>query len=125
MTWLWVLIFGATGVGARFAIDSFAGSWASKWSISFPIATFVINILGCLIAGYIFGSVGGQKELAADSLRLAIVVGFCGGFTTFSGFGLQFWQLANDGKLSLAFTYAIATPIVCVFSTGAGLLLSK
>jgi fluoride exporter len=118
MNWLWVTIFGVMGVSSRFAIDTFI----SRYALTFPVGTLLINIAGCFIAGFIFGL---QKDLAANPVRLGMVVGFCGGFTTFSGFGLQFVQLASDGKLGAAAVYGLGTPTLCLFATAAGLFLSK
>jgi CrcB protein len=96
MSWACVIGFGVIGAGFRFAIDS----WIAKRAFSFPVGTLFINIVGCLIAGLCLGF--GQKDLAETPIRLGIIVGFCGGFTTFSGYGLQFLQLVDSGKMSLA-----------------------
>lgn len=108
------------GVGSRFIIDS----WISKSSPSFPLGTLAINILGCLIAGFV-AHFGAQKELALDPVRLGVIVGFCGGFTTFSGFGLQFLQLLSSGRQMAALAYGIGSPFLCIIATSSGYFLSK
>lgn len=120
MAWLWVLGFGVIGVAFRFAIDS----WISKWAFSFPVGTLFINSSGCLIAGFCLGF-GLQKDLAETPIRLGIVVGFCGGFTTFSGYGLQFLQLMDTGRVSSALIYGIGSPVLCILSVAGGLFLSR
>ena len=120
VAWLWVLGFGVVGVASRFAIDS----WIARWPLSFPIGTLFINILGSLIAGFFIG-LGLGRNLAEDPLRLGIVVGFCGGFTTMSGFGLQFVQLMNDGKVSHALIFGIGSPVLCILSVMVGLYAAR
>ncbi len=120
MSWLIVISLGALGVGLRFAIDA----WIAKFHFSFPYGTLVINIVGCLIAGLVL-STGMQKDLAADPVRLGIIVGFCGGFTTFSGFGLQFIQLLSSGKTFAALAYGAGTPILCILATALGFFCAR
>ena len=120
MHWLWVIGFGIVGVSSRFAIDS----WIAKFAFGFPVGTLAINIAGCLIAGFVF-SAWGSRDLGSDPVRLGIVVGFCGGFTTFSGFGLQILQMFEDGRMPAAFAYGIATPVLCVLATGGGFFCAR
>jgi CrcB protein len=119
-TWSWVLGFGIIGVGSRFAVDS----WIVRWGFSFPFGTLFINILGSLIAGFCIG-IGVQKNLAEEPVRLGIIVGFCGGFTTMSGYGLQFVQLLNDGKVAHALAYGVGSPALCILSVVSGLFLGR
>ncbi len=120
MTWLMVIGFGIVGISLRYGIDT----WVAKWSWEFPYGTLFINILGCLIAGCIF-TLGTSKDSSFSSVYLAMIAGFCGGFTTFSGFGLQFLQLLNSGKTVAAFTYGVASPVLCILATGIGFLIAK
>jgi len=120
MPWTYVLCFGVIGVAARFAIDS----WLARWALSFPFGTLFINLVGSLIAGFIIG-LGPQRNLAEDPIRLGLVVGLCGGFTTMSGFGLQFVQLMNDGKVSHALIYGFGSPVLCILSVMVGLFVAK
>jgi fluoride exporter len=118
MQWLWILLFGMVGVGSRFGIDK----WMMRWDFSFPLGTLVINIAGCLIAGICFGL---TKDLGAHPVRLAIIVGFCGGFTTFSGFGLQIMQMIESERFMASVLYGVGTPVLCVMATGLGLFLVR
>lgn len=120
MEWFWVIGFGIFGVGSRFAIDT----WVAKYSLSFPFGTLFINVVGCFLAGLLFGP-GFQKIISENAIRVGIIVGFCGGFTTFSGFGLQFFQLINAEKVGLAMVYGIGSATGCILATGCGLLLSR
>ncbi len=120
MGWFWILLLGAVGVAARFTLDT----WVSRFIDAFPAGTLSINIAGCLVAGVLFG-LGGDKPLADTPLRLGAIVGFCGGFTTFSGFALQIMQLLGSGRLSVALAYGVATPILCILAAAAGLYLTR
>lgn len=78
------------------------------YSASFPISTFIVNVIGCFLAGLIFGSIT-QESADAQNLKLLLVTGFCGGFTTFSAFALENVRLMNSGNPSTAVLYTIAS----------------
>lgn len=120
MAWIWVIGFGVLGISLRFALDSFA----IQNDFSPPLTTLMINVFGCVIAGFVFGYAS-QKDILPEAIRLGIIVGFCGGFTTFSGYGLQFLQLITTQKTGPAVAYAITTPILCLLSIGGGVALSR
>lgn len=114
-----VLIFGAIGVGLRYAIDSFFGV-----TEGFPWNTFLINIAGCAVAGLIAGS----KTLSEQEMqvwRTALMVGFCGGFTTFSAYSLQAVQLLERGSGMTAFVYALSSPVAGGIAAVAGIALGR
>lgn len=78
---------------------------------SFPIKTFVINVIGCIIIGAI--AVTAAKNSSLNShLLLFIKVGLCGGFTTFSTFALETVDLMKNGNFMLAFTYVLGSVLV-------------
>ena len=70
------------GGGSRFIVSKVIQAWAP---LSFPLGTFAVNILGCLIIGFLSGLhwPGGWMS---PSMKLVLTTGFCGGFTTFSTF---------------------------------------
>lgn len=119
--WIGIAFWGAIGVLSRYAIDT----WVSKCSLHQPmIGTFLINTFGCLVAGFLIG-LSPHKALAEDSLRLGLIIGFCGGFTTMSGFSIQVIQLANSGRFTHSLLYAVGSPLVCLISVIAGLSLAR
>jgi CrcB protein len=96
-----VMIGGAVGAGARFALGQ---AVAARAPSAFPFATLGINILGCLAMGALMAWLA--REGANDALRLLLGVGLLGGFTTFSAFSLDWWQLMEGGNTGAALSYA-------------------
>ncbi len=100
-----ILIVGAGGfIGtvSRFLISRF---FQNHILSSFPYGTFIVNMLGCLLIGIIYGlSVKGN--LLSTEMRLFLAVGLCGGFTTFSSFASENLILLKDGNF---FYFALYT----------------
>ncbi len=97
-----ILLVGAGGFAgsvARFLLTKFT---SSEWGSVFPIGTFSVNVLGCLAIGLIYGM--GLREMTHSQLRLLLATGFCGGFTTFSSFSLEFFILLRQGHTGMAFS---------------------
>ena len=96
---LLIFIGGGTGSMLRYLI----GRWLS--SAAFPWGTFAVNIIGCFLIG-LFGSWIARHSLSPD-LRLLLVVGLCGGFTTFSTFSNEALTMMRSGQYASCFTYII------------------
>ena len=79
----------------------------------FPIKTFIINIIGCIVIGAIAVSVSRNVELNPQML-LFLKVGLCGGFTTFSTFALETADLMKAGHMGTAFLYVILSVVIGV-----------
>lgn len=90
----------------------------------FPLATLVVNILGCLLIGIIMGLL--EKNYVTDSsMKWLLVTGFCGGYTTFSTFGLENIQLFQNNNMGLAFLYIAASVSAGLLAVWMRLLLVK
>ena len=96
-----VMIGGAIGAGARFAL---AQAVSTRLTAAFPFATLTVNILGCFAMGALAGWLA--RVDTGETLRLFIGVGLLGGFTTFSAFSFDWWQLVERGAGGLALAYA-------------------
>lgn len=89
----------------------------------FPWGTFVVNILGCFIIGFVYGAIDRGFALP-DWVRLFVTVGFCGGFTTFSTFMNENYLLFGAGRLGLVMLYAAASLVTGLAMTYSGYWLA-
>ncbi|MBL7832578.1 MAG: fluoride efflux transporter CrcB [Cyclobacteriaceae bacterium] len=90
------------------------------YSASFPLATLVVNVVGCFLAGLIFASIT-QETADAQNLKVLLLTGFCGGFTTFSAFALENVRLMNSGNLSTAIVYSVVSLVAGLLAAWLGL----
>ncbi|MDR2691555.1 MAG: fluoride efflux transporter CrcB [Dysgonamonadaceae bacterium] len=91
---------------------------------SFPWATFVVNIVGCFLIGLLIGLSVLHLYWGRD-MRLFLVTGFCGGFTTFSTFSTENVSLYYSGNYFLLGAYILLSVIVGFAAVLLGLALSK
>ncbi len=89
------------GGNARYLLARWVGGLGDG---RFPLATFLINVSGCFLLGLIGGLLADRALPHADAVRLALGVGFCGGFTTFSTFEYETHALFEDGVWVAAVT---------------------
>jgi CrcB protein len=96
MTYLWVALGSALGGMARFWCSGFV---AERFGGTFPWGTLMVNVVGSFIIGF-FATLTGPdgRFLVAPDVRTFVMIGFCGGYTTFSSFSLQNLTLAQDGE---------------------------
>lgn len=116
-------------VGVGGAVGSVFRYLTSLWTIkyytkSFPLATFLVNILGCLLIGIFVGFIGKNQELYKN-LRYLLITGFCGGFTTFSTFSLENLTLVQNGSYWIAFLYTFLSVILGFIAVWLGLSMAK
>ncbi len=118
MNWLLVACGGAIGASLRYG----AGLIIVKPQSLFPWATWSINLLGCFLAGVFFAFTQKYPILQQET-RLFLMVGILGGFTTFSSFGLETFQLIRQGQFPLALAYTMSSVVVGVICLAIGFYL--
>lgn len=116
-TCVFVAFGGALGTLARYGI----GFAAAPLSQALPWGTILINILGSFIIGF-FGTLtlAHGRFPVPESLRLFVMVGFCGGFTTFSSFSLQTLDLLRSGSVSRAAANIMLSVVLCLGAVAIG-----
>lgn len=112
---LLVALGGAVGSVCRHLLSSMnAASW--------PWGTFAVNILGSLIIGLLVGLV--SKGIVSPEMKLLLVTGFCGGFTTFSTFANESFGMMKAGDVLMTAIYIGASIVVGILAVWGGLALS-
>ena len=122
-TYFWVALGGGLGSMARF----WMAGWVAELGFSrFPWGTLLINILGSLVIGVVAGLTLTPERLNwHPDARIFLMVGICGGFTTFSAFSLQVVEMIQLGNLGAALGYVASSVVLCLGATWAGLLLMR
>lgn len=115
-----IFIGGGIGSVSRYLINILL----KAQSLTFPLATLSVNIIGSFILGFI-AALFWQKAPVHDTLKLAITVGFCGGLTTFSTFSWEAFDLIKQGEFLFALLYILISVITCVIAVSLGAFLSK
>jgi len=98
---------GAMGTASRYGLNGLISGHQSKhypWAVAFPLGTMVINVSGCFLIGLLAAISGPSMGRAwlKPEWRDFLMIGFCGGYTTFSSYGLQTLNLARDSEWWLA-----------------------
>ncbi len=105
MKFLYIGAFGLAGVFSRYLV----GHLATLFSLTrFPYATLTVNLLGAFLIGIAFVA-GAERSAISDDLRIGLIVGFLGGFTTYSSLALESVLLYQDGRPVQAGLYLFLT----------------
>lgn len=118
---LLIAIFGAAGTLTRYGLQGIVQVRAGG---AFPYGTLLINLTGCFLLGLI-GQFTLNRMLISPDWRVAITVGFFGGYTTFSSFGWETAKMLEDGEWLRATTYVAASVFVGLFLSVAGIRLAN
>ena len=124
MSYLWVTVGSALGGFLRYAISRLMLSF--DVSIGFPIGTVLINVIGSFVIGY-FGTLTlhSGRYPVSDNVRLFVMVGICGGFTTFSSFSLQTFDLIRSDAWGRALANIALSVVLCVAAVAIGHRLAQ
>lgn len=121
-----ILVFAGGGIGAslRYGVGVLVARLTPvdadtpHWLSMYPASTLIVNLLGCGLIGLAWGLLGKPEE-GNEAIRLALIVGLLGGFTTFSAFGWEMLDLVQSGRVLTAAVYALLSVVVglvCVWS---------
>jgi CrcB protein len=122
LDYFWIMLGGALGTGARFWAS---GLVARRFGEFFPLGTLVVNVSGCFVVGF-FAAVADPLGpfLVTPRVRQFVMIGVCGGYTTFSSFSLQTLDLAQDGDWLKAGLNAVLSFVCCMLAVWLGRVLA-
>ena len=118
LTYLYIALGGALGSMARYAVSGALGRATHE---IFPWGTLTANVTGCFVIGLFAVLTGpdGRVGVAPD-IRALVMVGVCGGYTTFSSFSLQTLTLARDGDMARASANVVVSVLLCLVGVWLG-----
>ncbi|MGB4415950.1 MAG: fluoride efflux transporter CrcB [Paludibacter sp.] len=112
---------GFIGSVARFLVSKLNLSWHF---LSIPMGTLTVNVVGSFIIGFIVG-ISAKSEIISSDLRLFLMVGFCGGFTTFSSFTNENLMLMQNGQLLTVLLYTAGSILLGFLAVYLGYILTN
>jgi CrcB protein len=118
LTFFLVFVGGAIGSMCRFWLSGFI---AERFGETFPYGTLIVNLVGSWIIGFAAGWIAHFNEpFWASAAKQLLMVGICGGLTTFSSFSLQTWNLMLSRRWASAFTNILVSTILCLALVAVG-----
>jgi CrcB protein len=118
---LLVAVFGAMGSVSRYAVSEWAGG---VFGDRLPFGTLIVNVVGSLLIGFVM-HVGLTSGALPQGLRVPVVIGFLGAFTTFSSFSYESMRFFATGNTGAALINMAANLFLCLFATGVGFLVAR
>lgn len=103
-----IAVFGAIGTLARYGLQ---GAVQLRSDPGFPTGTLVVNVSGCLLLGFL-GQLTLNRMVISPEVRVAMTIGFFGGYTTFSSFGWETVKMFEDGNWQAAGSYVLASVVI-------------
>jgi CrcB protein len=116
--YLWIFVGGGLGSVARFLIS---GAIDRSIGVVFPWGTIVVNVTGCFVIGVLATVTGSDGRLQVDpDFRQFLLIGICGGYTTFSSFSLQTLNLVRNGEMLSATGNTVISFAACMVAVWIG-----
>ncbi|MFV2062040.1 MAG: fluoride efflux transporter CrcB [Chloroflexota bacterium] len=118
---VFIAVGGAAGAVSRYLI----GGWVEELSAGrFPWGTFVVNISGSFLLGVVF-AISIDRAILSPEIRVPLMIGFIGSYTTFSTLMLESWRLLEEGALIYALGNLVVSVVVGMAAVIAGLALGR
>ncbi len=122
VSYILVMLGGALGTGARFCVSGFVAESAGE---SFPLGTLVVNVTGSFVIGFLAAFTAPEGSvLVSPRARQFLMIGVCGGYTTFSSFSLQTLDFVRDGDWLKAFLNTMLSFACCLGAVWLGRILA-
>ena len=118
---LYLAVAGAVGTVFRFTLSTVVQKFTG---LNFPIGTWVVNILGCFLAGFLWTLFQNKLQLS-EELQFVILVGFIGAFTTFATFIMESQMLFHQSKIFLLFINILSQNIVGLIVLYLGMMAGR
>lgn len=116
-----IAIGGILGCWARYAMTNSVQAWLGR---GFPYATLSINIAACLLIGFLF-TITVERIVVVPTIRLGLLTGFIGGFSTFSTFAMETFLLAEQGAWGRSALYVFLSLLLGLAATAAGVFAAR
>src|SRR4249920_3613553 len=116
-----IAVAGLIGTLTRYWMSGWADRW---WGGTFPFGTLLVNATGCFVIGFLFHATQ-EKYLIDPAVRSALLVGFLGGFTTFSSYAVQSFNLLGDGEFFMASANILVSNVAGLLLVWAGYVLAR
>ena len=123
LSYLWIALGGALGTTARYWLS---GMVARSIGETFPWGTLIVNVSGSFVIGIFVALTGPDgRWFVGSTARQFVIIGICGGYTTFSSFSLQTLNLVNDGEWLRAGANVGLSVTLCLISVWGGVALAS
>ena len=118
------IVFVGTGGFIGASLRYIASTWFSQFSrFGFPLGTFSVNFIGCILLGVFVGL--GLEKNSTLPLKEFTAIGVFGGFTTFSTFGLESFEMLRAGHFQMTAIYVLGSIVLGLSGIGLGILITR
>lgn len=120
VTYFWIALGSALGGISRFGCSRFVATWFGE---TFPWGTLIVNVIGSFVIGF-FATISGPEGrlIVSPDMRIFVMVGFCGGYTTFSSFSLATLDLIRNRDFMEAGANVFLSVALCMLAVWLGYL---